>query len=95
MVRNLKMDSKSEVGCSRYGLTNQGSAREEWESRVATWPAREGGRGPHGQGSPLLPWAPRAPHGVLMWQHVIRSKNSLLSLLLSKPPSLHTYAFFF
>ena len=59
-VRNPKTDSKSEVGCSRYGATNRGSTREMCKSRVATWPARVGGRGPHGQGSLLLPWAPRA-----------------------------------
>ena len=94
-VRNPKTDSKSEVGCSRYGATNRGSTREMCKSRVATWPARVGGREPHGQGSPLLPWAPRTPHGVVTWQHMIRSENLSFSLLLSKPPSLHTYAIFF
>ena len=46
-VHNPKTDSKSEVECSRYGLKIWRGAREELESRVATWPARVGGRGPH------------------------------------------------
>ena len=72
MARNPKTDSKSEVGCPRYGLKNQRSTREKSGARVATRPARVGGRGPHDQGSPLLPWAPRAPHGEVTCHLLIR-----------------------
>ena len=80
-VRNPKTDLKSEVGYLRYGATNRGSAREVCKPRVATWPARVGGRGPHGKGEPSAPVGPtRPPRGADM------AARDLLGNLLLFPP---------
>ena len=90
-VRNPKMDLKLESGCPRYGLKNRRRTREKSGACVATRLGRVGGRGPHGQGSPLLPCVPHAPHREVTWHALIHSKNLSLSppfKLISFPPHL-------
>ena len=64
MVCNPKMDLNSEFGgpnmVEERGRCARGVCMAKGHALATPW----GGRVTHGQSSPLVPWATRAPHGV-------------------------------
>ena len=64
MVRNPKMDSKSEFGYPRYGLKNRGSTQERQQAMRPLGPAVREAVGPTARGALCPREAHAPPHGL-------------------------------